>query len=511
MSLQTLERSLIDHPAALLRVIADLRGIALSAREHPLLAAELANALADPVVIAVGLEELSTGALEALAALAAQDGRLPASQFQRQFGEIRPFGPGRLAREQPWQAVTGPAEELWYRGWIFRGFAQLDGIPTEFVYVPPEILGLLPRRAASPFASAEAPAPITFSDPRDALAVDATTLLAHVQTAGLRRERAGWAGADLQQLNRQLLCPDPAPATPIPSGRLALLLHFLEKLGWSASTSRGEQHLNASAVRQWLQLERARQWQTLWVAWLEDESWDDLRLLPELVCEGGWRNDPPGTRRRLLTWLGQAEAGRWHTIAGWISALKMTAPDFLRPTGDYDSWYIRYNGSETYLRGFAHWDDIEGRLARYLITGPLHWLGVVALDAASERMTVTAAGRSLLRGEAPPCPRPGDLVVKPDFAILVPTTASSFDRFRVARFAAWESSPRLGSDEPFRYRITRRSLLHAEAQGLTAERALAFLRERVGDRLPENVARALARWSRRDHSTTMRSSREHSL
>ncbi len=511
MSLQTLERSLIDHPAALLRVIADLRGIPLAAREQPLLAAELANALADPTTIAAGLEELSAGALEALAALAAQEGRLPAPQFQRQFGEIRPFGPGRLAREQPWQTVTGPAEELWYRGWIFRGFAQLAGTPTEFIYVPPEILGLLPRRAASPFADATAPAPTVFSDPQDALAVDATTLLAHLQTVGLRRERTGWASADLQHLNRQFLCPDPAPATLAPSGRLALLLHFLTKLGWSAPGPRGEPRLNAPAVRQWLQMERARQWQTLWAAWLEDETWDELRLLPELVCEGGWRNDPPGTRRRLLTWLRQAEAGRWYTIAAWITALKATAPDFLRPTGDYDSWYIRYNGSETYLRGFAHWDDIEGRLARYLITGPLHWLGVVALDASGERMMVTTAGRSLLREEAPPRPRPADFVVQPDFAILVPTTASSFDRFRVARFAAWESSPRLGSDEPFRYRITRRSLQRAEAQGLTAERALAFLRERVGDRLPANVARALARWSQRDHPTTMRSPREHSL
>lgn len=511
MSLQTLERSLIDHPAALLRVIADLRGIALSAREQSSLAAELANALADPAAIAAGLEELSPEALEALAALAAQDGRLPASQFQRQFGEIRPFGPGRLVREQPWQAVTGPAEELWYRGWIFRSFAQLDGVPTEFIYVPPEILGLLPRRAASPFVEAATPAPTVFVDPQDALAVDATTLLAHIQTAGLRRERTGWASADLQQLNRQLLCPDPAPAAPAASGRLALLLHFLTKLEWSAPGPRGEQRLNAPRVRQWLQLERSQQWQTLWIAWLEDESRDDLRLLPELVCEGSWHNDPSGARRRLLTWLGQTEAGRWYTIAAWIAALKARAPDFLRPTGDYDSWYIRYNGSEAYLRGFAHWDDIEGRLARYLITGPLHWLGAIALDASGERMTVTEAGRSLLRGEAPPCPRPGDLVVKPDFAILVPTTASSFDRFRVARFAAWESSPRLGSDEPFRYRITRRSLQRAEAQGLTAERALAFLRERVGDRLPENVARALVRWSRRDHSTTMRSSREHSL
>ena len=511
MSLQTLERSLIDHPAALLRVIADLRGIPLSTREQPWLAAELADALADPVAIAAGLEDLSAGAWEALAALAAQEGRLPASQFQRQFGEIRPFGPGRLAREQPWQAVTGPAEELWYRGWIFRGFARLDGIPTEFIYVPPEILGLLPRPTASPFADAVAPAPTNFTDPQDALAVDATTLLAHIQTVGLRRERVGWASADLQQLNRQLLCPDPTPTPPAASGRLALLLHFLTKLGWSASGPRGEQRLNAPTVRQWLQLERARQWQTLWTAWLEDETWDDLRLLPELVCEGGWRNDPPGTRRRLLTWLGQAEAGRWHTTAGWIAALKMTAPDFLRPTGDYDSWYIRYNGLETYLRGFAHWDDIEGRLARYLITGPLHWLGVIALDASGERMTLTTAGRSLLRGEAPPQPKPADLAVRPDFAILVPTTAPSFDRFRVARFAAWESSPPVGSDEPFRYRITRRSLQRAEAQGLTAERALAFLHERVGDRLPANVARALARWSQRDRSTPIRSPREHSL
>ena len=40
------------------------------------------------------------------------------------------------------------------------------------------------------------------------------------------------------------------------------------------------------------------------------------------------------------------------------------------------SWFIRREGSEQYLRGFAHWEAVEGELLRYMIAGPLHWLGV---------------------------------------------------------------------------------------------------------------------------------------
>ncbi len=492
--MQSLEQSLADCPLVMLRIIAELRGVTLRSREQRAIAAELAAALASPASIAQALRELSAEATAALEELAAAGGRMPSGLFLRRYGEIRPFGPGRLTREQPWRSPANPAEELWYRGWIFRRFAEIDGTTTEVVFVPDDILGLLPRRPDRMFDVPPAAAPESFLDPGDALVQDATTLLAMVQVEGMRRRQGRWHPADLSALSARLLVREAASPGPPGGSRLSFLLHLVEQLGWIREDERGNVRLHAPAVRVWLQSSRAAQWQALWLAWRDSETWDDLRRLPDLVCEGSWRNDPVGTRRRFLPWLERLQPGSWCEVEAWVAALKVAAPHFLRPDGDYDSWYIRPADGDRYLRGLEHWDDVEGRLARFLITGPLHWLGAIALDAAGQRMALTTAGQALIRAELPPTAPPDPILVGRDFSVLVPMAASAFDRFRVARFANWEASPAIGSAEPFRYRITRSALRRAEAQGISAERALAFLRDCAGDALPDNVARALARW-----------------
>ena len=493
--MDSLEQSLMDHPLVMLRVIAELRGIVLRSQEHRALVRDLANELANPATIAEALRELSPEAVAALEELIAAGGRMPSGLFLRRYGEIRPFGPGRLIREQPWRSPANPAEELWYRGWIFRRFAEMDEIPTEIIFVPNEILALLPQRPARTLDVPPVAAPTSFLDSGDALVQDATTLLAMVQVEGMRRHRGRWHPEDLSMLSARLLVREAVSTGPFNGSRLAFLLHLAEQLGWFRAGETGSARLYVPAVRTWLQSSRAQQWQALWLAWRDSESWDDLRRLPGLVCEGSWRNDPISTRRRFLSWLERLQPGEWYEIGAWISALKAVAPNFLRPDGDYESWYIRPADGDRYLRGFEHWDDVEGRLARFLIIGPLHWLGALALDSERQRMALTAAGQALMRAELPPTAPPDSILVGRDFSILVPMTASTFDRFRVARFASWEASPMVGSTEPFRYRITRTALRRAEAQGITAERVLAFLQNCTGGTLPDHVARALTRWS----------------
>ena len=84
----------------------------------------------------------------------------------------------------------------------------------------------------------------------------------------------------------------------------------------------------------------------------------------------------------------------WWALEGFIMAVKETEPDFQRPGGDYDSWYIRGEDSEEYLTGFDNWEAIEGALLEYYLTGPMHWLGLV--DLADEAARLTAYGRAFL-------------------------------------------------------------------------------------------------------------------
>ena len=68
-----------------------------------------------------------------------------------------------------------------------------------------------------------------------------------------------------------------------------------------------------------------------------------------------------------------------------MTAVHQQQPDFQRPAGDYDSWFLRDQQSGEFLRGFEHWDEVDGALLRYLICGPLHWLGGVDRPARQRR------------------------------------------------------------------------------------------------------------------------------
>jgi hypothetical protein len=105
-----LERALIDLDLDVLRAIANLWDIDLDPRISVRDAAEaLVRGMTDPQAVREVWSRLSDEDREALAALQANEGRLPLSQFTRQFGEIRPMGAGRREREKPWLEPANPA------------------------------------------------------------------------------------------------------------------------------------------------------------------------------------------------------------------------------------------------------------------------------------------------------------------------------------------------------------------------------------------------------------------
>ena len=70
-------------------------------------------------------------------------------------GEIRAIGPGRLEREGIWREPENPAEELWYRGLIYRAFADFGDGPLEYIYIPEDLA--VPAEAVLPQALPAAP------------------------------------------------------------------------------------------------------------------------------------------------------------------------------------------------------------------------------------------------------------------------------------------------------------------------------------------------------------------
>ena len=455
----------------------------------------LAAALLEPEQVQAMWRQLRPEEQAALQQLAAEGNLMAAASFQRRWGEVRRLGGGSLQRLRPWQQPATIAESLWYRGWIGRGFAETPAGLVDCFAIPTDLLPLLPLpapAAAFPLAPAALPDGRGRSD-GDAFLDDLATLLIHLHNQTVWAGDTGrWRGKDLAVVIPQWRTPPADPNRPLAAGsRGALLFHCLDRLGFVQAQGR-RQRLNREVVRDWLEEDRCEQRCSLFAAWRTSPDWNDLCLTPGLRCiEGNWRNDPVHTRAALFAHLRLAPAQVWYGLDDFITALHSYAPDFQRPDGNYDAWYVR-DQAGVHLRGFEHWQEVEGRLLRYLWQGPLFWLGVTALEAGGAHWQLTPDGAAWLAEDGtaarPAAPPPPSLVVGEDFRIHLPSGARLSDRFRVARFGEWEATW-LGG---YRYRISRRGLRHAAAAGIGPDQVLAFLERASQGALPANVRRAVA-------------------
>ena len=122
--MRSLLAGLTDHPMALLRGIAAVRGVALTTNARADAAAQLAAALVERGATEATLQRSSPGAQAAWQALCRANGRMKVPTFTREFGAIRPLGPGKLEREQSWATPANAAEELWFAGPHLQGFCR---------------------------------------------------------------------------------------------------------------------------------------------------------------------------------------------------------------------------------------------------------------------------------------------------------------------------------------------------------------------------------------------------
>lgn len=486
-----LQRSLLQHDSALLRVIGESWGIDLTGLSPRLAAERLAHAmLASDLAAEVG--DLPTDEQAVIEALQTAGGRLVADSFFRQFGEVRPFGPGRLARERPWDNPASPAEGLWYRGLIFRAFERAAAGSQEYVYLPDEIHAALPVPTRAPTAElhlAPAAGPIIGRPAAAGLVDDCCTLLAYVQR-------------------------DPLPIHPHPTLPEEMLVPFMRykerarlQMIWVLALDAGLLHSEEGAIRTqneaartWLQDTHPEQAATLVQTWLDGDRWNDLWHVPSLRPEPtGWQNDPRAPRQLMLTILAGLDTKNWWQLQGLLSAVKAERPDFLRAVADYDTWYIRDATTDEYLNGFECWDRVEGALLRYLVTGPLAWLEMVELGEDQHGDVVafrpTPGGRAFAQVRSfpyPAGPTEARIRVFADATVSVPSSVNRYTRFQVARLTDWE--PVQPRETTYRYRLTPRSLARAAAADISVERTIAFLASRSGRPLPDSLRNAVEAW-----------------
>ena len=497
--MHSLHRFLVDYDMAMLRALAQARGTALTTNRQAEAVDRLALALLTPLSVQVAVAHLSSQAREALDALLAAGGRMRTLQFARRFGQVRPVGPGRLEREAPWQNPANPTEELYYLGLIFRSFDQDEAGPGEFVTLPDDLLPLLPPPRTGPaiFCVDTVAAPANSSDGEQALALGLFTYLVYLQNRDVRPHADGRLGRrDLANLSGRLADPD--------ERRLGFLRHLAARLGCVVQQD-NHLRLETAPVKRWLTASTATQMADLQEAWRDDPTWNDLRQVPALAFdpETDWhlQNDPVTTRLAILAVLARCPVESWWSLTSFVAAIKEAHPDFLRPDGDYTSWYIRDAASGTHLSGFESWDRVEGELLADLLTRPLCWLGIVTVGTGDvgSACRLTKAGAHFLglgsdEPEALPSP---PIAIGADLSIDLLAPVNLYTRFQLERFAD------LASADPCRYRLTVDGLGRALARGLRVEQVLAFLQQASASPVPANVASQLRLWTGRFDSVRL--------
>ncbi len=488
---------LAKYPPIMLEAIAEGWGVSLTDEQAHEIVDRLAEEMTSDESVGMVIRHLTDVEREALA-FVAHTRRVRTHVLARRYGDVRRLGPGRLEWEQAWHNPASAAERLWFLGLIHRAYGLDEKYHGEVFFVPSEILAVLPPMSAlmPVFRVEPARTPRIVRDDLDALGRDAFVILSHLRNHDVRARKGVLARHELNRISPRL-------STDYPPR-----LHFLQRACEQAGLIRREEGLwqPAKQAAAWLKREALARRCILFRAWLEDEDWNDLCLMPTVSCEHtGWRNDPILARKSILRYISKCPPDSWLTIKSLIQSIHQVDPDFMRPDGDYNSWYIRDVETGQYMMGYRSWDRVEGALIRYLLECPLLWLGMVAVGHTEEsgladsfRLTqdgasilgLSSAGAARSNAGGKKTSAPPQIVVQANFQVLVPNVVSWYDQFLLERFARWLDE-QAGTA---RYQIDAKSVAIALQRGVTIRQIEAFLQRTTGGQVPNQVLRALRAW-----------------
>lgn len=488
--MRTLKQALNDHDLVILRVIGEWWGAELTGSDKPACVKILSEGFAT-LDVQQEVQFLPPEENAAMQDLAKNNGRIPVATFERSHGEVRMMGPGALEREEPWFDPISPAEALWYRGFLYRGFDETAEGVIEFYFMPNEFMAHFPKAAPKEKPASKAVQKETTEFKLDSVAQpdkpktavtdavdDLTTLLALAQSTSFHPDK-------LDKLDALLLNPD--------HHRRSLLINLAREMGMLRELETGIRPTKTAVT--WLQKSREAQLRDLADAWTSS-NWNDLCHTPELACEGDhWQNDPLLARTGLLDAL--PNTFDWFAIEDLTQAIKSNDPDFQRPDGNYETWYVRDVATDVYLNGFESWDLVEGRLIGFLIQGPMFWLGLTETAVSQGKAVYHLTDRALeWLANVPVATQEVKvpLVVQKDATIIAPHNADRYFRFQVARISETEA---VKPGQPYTYRITPSSLATAKQQGIEPDRILTFLQEASERPLPMSTKRGIERWAER--------------
>jgi hypothetical protein len=468
--------TLINHDLDLLMTIAGKWGLNLAGSTQVEVAKEMAGHMQDSALINSVREILPDEVEACLLVLVKMGGKMKWSYFIRQYGMIREMGIARREREEPFDMPVSIAESLWYYGMIGRAFLDVGGELREYAYIPDELLRCLPKDSHQALNLIAIPA-----EPNMVRVIDQAndSILDHL-TSYLAAVRSGRVTGDLGSMFGDLSISE------------------CETLLQVCGLLDSNRNVNPEATRDFLAKSRGEAFIFLFASWLTSSSFNELKLMPGIVAEGVWKNDPLKTRQTLFEYISQLPVDTWWSIDRFVAGVKSECPDFQRPAGGFESWMFRSPTTGKSLRGFENWDLVDGALIRYLLNGPLYWLGYIDLGrqkkgtkAQAFRVSRMAANLIQKRPIEGLREETGRVTALRNGRLACPQNLPRAVRYQLARFCDWCGV----NDKGYLYQLTPASLINAVGQGLKVEQLMSLLKRYAVGSLPASLVTSLQRWA----------------
>lgn len=474
ISMLNIVSSLNGQDLGFLKIVANAWGIEIKAPDAYTARTQLAMEMNNPEIIKEIYEVFPENVRQAFDALLDNDGKIPWAKFARDFGEIQVMGSARRDRERPDLNPKTPTEYLWYRAFIGRAFLSTETEPQEFAYIPEEIFSCLEpayiQKKQIPGRSATTKETQIIFTASDRILDDICTLLAAIRN-----------GFSIDILHEY--CDIPTD--------------FLNKLIFDIKLISDKGILDPDQVRNFLETSREKSLMMLTNHWIESKQLNEMELMPDFIIEGVLDRNHHNVRQFLLDQISLVPSGQWWNLESFVSYVFQINPDFQRPAGNYDTWYIKKAETGEYLRGFEHWDVIDGAYIRFMLTGPLFWLGLVDLACSESDNKIQAFKCSqwyanLLSNHPPDAIKPEDvkLLIDSYGKIVIPLRFSRSIRYQISRFCDWNGK----SKDGYAFQISPVSLQRAKDQGLKISHFLKIVQSVLPHPFPPKLKSALENW-----------------
>ncbi len=254
-------------------------------------------------------------------------------------------------------------------------------------------------------------------------------------------------------------------------------------------------------------LERARR---CYHVWLDTTFWNELAYTANIILRPGPAPLDPAheevvsSRKQVMERLLAEHVGEWYEFSTFITRTRLYSPYLLFPrqigtrAERYTAGNNPYNWDFRLRRGWLTpregWYLVEGGFIHALISGPLHWLGLVNVDADHPNAFRLVPDLALITSETPleiQEPSWGRLIVQPNFEVIALAPVSEALLLHLDRFAE-----RIRLEHIAQYRLTKASVTQAIQSGLHAETIQHILEQAAGGPIPQNVQYSLMEWER---------------